>query len=62
MLQAGVRPRDVDLVNPDFVELAQSYKLNAIRVSDPAELERAASQAVVDTSPWLIHVMLGTEA
>jgi thiamine pyrophosphate-dependent acetolactate synthase large subunit-like protein len=62
MQQAGIRPRDVDLVNPDFVELAQSYKLNAIRVSDPAELERAASQAVVDTSPWLIHVMLGTEA
>jgi len=62
MEQAGIRPRDVDLVNPDFVELAQSYRLNAVRVSDPAELERAASQAVVDAAPWVIHVMLGTEA
>ncbi|WP_448574768.1 thiamine pyrophosphate-binding protein [Thermomicrobium sp.] len=61
MEQAGIRPRDVDLVNPDFVELAQSYRLNAVRVSEPAELERAVSQAVVDTTPWVIHVMLGKE-
>lgn len=58
MQRAGIRPRDVDLRNPDFVALARAYHLEAQRVTDPATLEAAVSTAIAGNVPTLIHVEL----
>jgi acetolactate synthase-1/2/3 large subunit len=42
----GGRRCEVDLVNPDFVTLAQAYGISAERVDTPPELSRAVSAAV----------------
>lgn len=53
-----------DLVNPDFVKLAESFGVTASRVASPAELKPALEQAFAQAAPVLIEVMLerGMEA
>jgi len=46
----------VDLVNPDFVQLADAYGVPGVRVSSPMELEREIVTALSRDLPTLIDV------
>jgi acetolactate synthase-1/2/3 large subunit len=48
-----------DLANPDFVYLAETFGLNATRVTAPAELTEALVEAFEADEPRLIHVPVG---
>jgi acetolactate synthase-1/2/3 large subunit len=48
-----------DLYNPDFVELARSFGVEAKAVHEPDELERALVEALDAGEPRLIHVPVG---
>jgi acetolactate synthase-1/2/3 large subunit len=48
-----------DLYNPDFVELARSFGVEAKAVHEPDELERALVEALDAREPRLIHVPVG---
>lgn len=45
-----------DLVNPDFVKLAESFGVGAARVSSPAEFRPALEKALADGGPYLIAI------
>jgi acetolactate synthase-1/2/3 large subunit len=45
-----------DLVNPDFVKLAESFGVGAARVGSPAEFKPALEKALADGGPYLIAV------
>ncbi|MGM4989030.1 thiamine pyrophosphate-dependent enzyme [Tardiphaga sp. 841_E9_N1_2] len=45
-----------DLVNPDFVKLAESFGVGAIRVTSPAEFKPALEKALADSGPYLIAI------
>ncbi|MGM4917124.1 thiamine pyrophosphate-dependent enzyme [Tardiphaga sp. 813_E8_N1_3] len=45
-----------DLVNPDFVKLAESFGVGAARVTSPAEFRPALEKALADGGPYLIAV------
>jgi acetolactate synthase I/II/III large subunit len=49
-----------DLANPDFVQLAESFGLNAARVATPGELTEALVEAFAANEPRLIHVPVGS--
>jgi acetolactate synthase-1/2/3 large subunit len=53
-----------DLVNPDFVKLADAFGAQGSRVSSPAEFKPVLEQALARSAPCLIEVRLerGTEA
>lgn len=46
----------VDLVNPDFVELAASYRIPAVRINSPEELAESVVEATKRDLPTLIDV------
>ncbi len=46
----------VDLVNPDYVKLADAYGVPGVRVTTPEELERAITAALTRDLPTLIDV------
>lgn len=48
-----------DLINPDFVRLAESFGVSAFRAADPSELERALREALALGKPALVHVPCG---
>lgn len=48
-----------DLVNPDFVKLAQAFGIDAERVSEPAALQAALASAIAARRPGLIEVTVG---
>jgi acetolactate synthase I/II/III large subunit len=48
-----------DLVNPDFVALAQSFGIAAERVETPAQLESALRSAFAARAPAVIEVRVG---
>ena len=48
-----------ELYNPDFLQLAQSYGVQAWRAYDAAELEEALRQATASDAPTLIEVPVG---
>lgn len=48
-----------DLVNPDFVELARSFGVEAARATTPQELEPALTRAIASQAPVLIEVPVG---
>lgn len=59
--EAQHRERDgrylgVDLVNPDYVKLADAYGIPGIRANDPLELERSIGDALARQVPTLIDV------
>ena len=54
----GDRYIGVDLENPDFVLLAQSFGVNGVRVTSPADLARALQEALRADLPTLIEVFL----
>jgi acetolactate synthase-1/2/3 large subunit len=45
-----------DLVNPDFVKLAESFGISAARVTSPDHFRPALEKAVADGGPYLIVV------
>jgi acetolactate synthase-1/2/3 large subunit len=46
----------VELVNPDFVKLADAYGIPGLRAGDPAALERAVREALTRDVPTIIDV------
>jgi len=60
--QYGNRVIAADLVNPDFVKLAESFGVRAFRAETPAELERALREAFGLGAPALVHVPHGETA
>ncbi len=48
-----------ELVNPDFVRLAESFGVDAQRAGTPAELEGALRSAIASKAPALIEVPVG---
>lgn len=48
-----------DLKNPDFVALAKSFGMAAVRVEQASELEDAVKQGIASKKPLLIHVPVG---
>jgi acetolactate synthase-1/2/3 large subunit len=58
----GNRTIASDLVNPDFVKLAQSFGAAAQRVHSPAELRAALRQAFAEPGPTIIEVPVGQMA
>lgn len=55
----GGRVIATDLLNPDFVKLAESFGIPAARASGPPELGVALRAAFARTGPTLIHVPVG---
>jgi acetolactate synthase-1/2/3 large subunit len=49
-----------DLVNPDFVKLAESFGVAAYRVTSPEGLKQALQKAIDDDAPALIEVVVET--
>ncbi|HYZ42164.1 MAG TPA: thiamine pyrophosphate-dependent enzyme [Stellaceae bacterium] len=45
-----------DLVNPDFVKLAESFGVNAARVTSPDHFRPALEKALADGGPYLIAI------
>src|SRR6478609_1707687 len=45
-----------DLVNPDFVKLAESFGVGAARVNSPAAFRPALEKALADGGPYLIAI------
>lgn len=58
----GNRTIASDLVNPDFVKLAQSFGAAGQRVHSPAELRAALRQAFAEPGPTIIEVPVGQMA
>ena len=57
--QFGNRIIAADLVNPDFVKLAESFGVAAYRAKSAKELERAVADAISKNAPALVHVPCG---
>jgi len=51
-----------DLVNPDFVRLAESFGVGAARVTSPATFRAALEKALADGGPYLIDVEIPTDS
>ncbi len=48
----------IELVNPDFVKLADAYGVRALRLDGPEGLERAVRSAIEQGGTWLIEVRM----
>lgn len=51
-----------DLVNPDFVKLAESFGVNAARVTSPDHFRPALEKALADGGPYLIDIEVPTDS
>ena len=47
-----------DLVNPDFLKLAESFGVAGYRAGSPAELKPALAKAIDDDQPAIIEVVI----
>ncbi|MCV7064546.1 ubiquinone-dependent pyruvate dehydrogenase [Mycolicibacterium farcinogenes] len=56
MKAAGIVTFGTDLVNPDFAAVAQSMGMFGRRVTEPADLERAISDALAHDGPAVVDV------
>jgi acetolactate synthase-1/2/3 large subunit len=54
--QFGGRLIACELVNPDFLALAESFGIKAVRANSPDELSDEVGRAVGEKGPTLIHV------
>jgi acetolactate synthase-1/2/3 large subunit len=55
----GGRVLGTDLVNPDYVRLAEAFGIRGLRVDSPEALEGALREALADEQPCLIAVPVG---
>ena len=51
-----------DLVNPDFVKLAESFGVRAARVTSPDHFRPALEKALADGGPYLIDIEVPTDS
>ncbi|MBR1198046.1 hypothetical protein JQ634_16540 [Bradyrhizobium sp. AUGA SZCCT0240] len=51
-----------DLVNPDFVKLAESFGVGAARVTSPDHFRAALEKALADGGPYVISVEVPTDS
>ena len=51
-----------DLVNPDFVKLAESFGVAAARVTSPDQFQPALEKALADGGPYLIAIEVPTDS
>jgi acetolactate synthase I/II/III large subunit len=51
-----------DLVNPDFVKLAESFGVKAARVTSPDHFRPALEKALADGGPYLIDIEVPTDS
>ena len=51
-----------DLVNPDFVKLAESFGVNAARVTSPDHFRPALEKALADGGPYVIVIEVPTDS
>src|SRR5207237_9295233 len=51
-----------DLVNPDFVKLAQSFGVGAARVTSPETFRSVLEKALADGGPYVIAVEVPTDS
>jgi pyruvate dehydrogenase (quinone) len=58
MLAAGILGDGTELVNPDFVGLARSAGMFAVKVEDPADLKAAVTEAFRHDGPALIEAVV----
>ncbi len=56
MNERGGRYMAVDLVNPDYVDLAKAYRIPGVRVHSPEEMEQAIADALQRDLPTIIDV------
>ena len=47
--------------SPDFVKLAESFRVNGVRVTKPGETKEALSNAIKDNEPVLLNVVIDSE-
>jgi pyruvate dehydrogenase (quinone) len=58
MKAAGILGDGTELVNPDFVALAQSAGVFGVRVEDPADLKQAVATALEHSGPALVDAVV----
>jgi pyruvate dehydrogenase (quinone) len=58
MLAAGILGEGTALVNPDFVGLARSAGMFAVRVEDPGDLKQAVTEAFQHDGPALVDAVV----
>ena len=51
-----------DLVNPDFVKLAESFGVGAARVTSPDQFRAALEKALADGGPYVISMEVPTDS
>ena len=47
--------------SPDFVKLAESFGVNAVRITKPGETKEALGKAIKDNEPILLNVVIDSE-
>ena len=47
--------------SPDFVKLAESFGVNAVRITKPGETKEALASAIKDNEPILLNVVVDSE-
>lgn len=50
-----------DMVNPDFMKIAQAYNIPSIKVEHQAELENGVRKMIASDSPFLLEVVVEKE-
>ena len=58
MKAAGVLGEGTELLNPDFVKLAESAGVYGVRVEDPADLNEAVKSAFAHDGPALVEAVV----
>ena len=58
MMAAGILGKGTDMVNPDFVALAESAGMYGVRVEDPADLKEAVTAAFQHDGPALVEAVV----
>ena len=53
------RSMAVDLINPDYVKLADAYGIPGVRVEQPSDLQQAVTAALAHDGPTIIDVPIG---
>lgn len=55
------RYSSVELVNPDFIKIADGFGVPGLKISDPKDLEHGIKTMLETDGPFLLHVMVQKE-
>lgn len=58
----GLPDWGTDILNPDFVDLANAYGVAGFRVTAPGKLEATLTEALAETGPALVEVVVDPDA